>query len=221
MPCFILEIKLMKLDEVRREYVKKGLRRSELDENPFLQLERWLKEASHLELVDSTAMTLATVDNQGQPAQRVVLLKQLDQDGLVFYTNLNSNKAQDITHNNKVSAHFAWLPLERQVKIKGIASKISRTETLKYFLTRPQSSQIAAWASNQSHPISSRQILMNAFEQMKQKYSSGEVPLPDFWGGNRIKPTEFEFWQGGSARLHDRFEYMPSELGWDIKRLAP
>ena len=211
----------MKLDDIRRDYIKGGLRRSALHPDPIVQLESWLAQAGEAELVDATAMTLATVDENGQPSQRVVLLKQLDQNGLVFYTNLNSSKAQDIKHNNKVSAHFAWLQLERQVKIKGVASRISSAEALKYFVTRPRSSQLAAWSSNQSHPISSRQLLMTAFENMKQKFAEGEVPLPDFWGGYRIKPTAFEFWQGGSSRLHDRFEYTPSELGWDIKRLAP
>jgi len=211
----------MKLEDVRREYLKNGLRREQLNEDPVEQLESWLDEASQLKLIDATAMTLATVDGDGQPSQRVVLLKQLDQDGLVFFTNLESNKAQDIKINNKVSANFAWLPLERQVKIKGTASRISRAETLKYFLSRPKDSQIAAWASNQSKPISSRQFLVNAFNQMKQKFAQGEVPLPDSWGGYRIKPTAFEFWQGGGARLHDRFEFTPNESGWNIKRLAP
>ena len=211
----------MKLDDIRRDYVKDGLRRGELNEDPVKQLESWLTDASDLELIDGTAMTLATVDNDGQPSQRVVLLKQLDQNGLVFFTNLNSNKAQDINVNNKVSTNFAWLPLERQVKIKGTATRISSADALKYFVSRPKDSQIAAWASNQSQPISSRQFLVNAFEQMKKKFSDGEVPLPDFWGGYRIKPSAFEFWQGGGARLHDRFEYTPSEFGWDIKRLAP
>ena len=211
----------MKLEDVRREYLKNGLRRGKLHDDPVKQLEEWLQDANQLELIDSTAMTLATVDADGQPSQRVVLLKQLDQNGLVFYTNLNSNKAQDISVNNKVSANFAWLPLERQVKIKGIASRITNTEALKYFVSRPRDSQVAAWASNQSQPISSRQFLVNAFDQMKRKFSEGEIPLPDFWGGYRIKPTAYEFWQGGGARLHDRFEYTPSEFGWDIKRLAP
>jgi len=211
----------MKLDDVRREYLKDGLRRSALDADPIVQLERWIEQASQLDLIDSTAMTLATVDANGQPSQRVVLLKQLDQHGLVFFTNLNSSKALDIAQNNKVSTHFAWLPLERQVKIKGIATRISNTEAFKYFISRPRDSQLAAWASNQSHPISSRQFLMSAFEKMKQKFADGEIPLPDFWGGYRIKPTEFEFWQGGGARLHDRFEYTPLQSGWEIKRLAP
>ena len=211
----------MKLADVRREYQKSGLRRSELNEEPIAQLSVWLEQAAGLELIDNTAMTLSTVDAEGQPSQRVVLLKQLDQDGLVFYTNLGSKKAKDIAVNNKVSAHFAWLPLERQVKIKGVATRISNAEALKYFVSRPRNSQIAAWASNQSQQISSRQMLMSAFENMKQKFSEGEIPLPDFWGGYRIKPTCFEFWQGGGARLHDRFEYTQNQSGWDIKRLAP
>ncbi|MET1255251.1 pyridoxamine 5'-phosphate oxidase [Aliikangiella maris] len=211
----------MKLDAERREYLKGDLRRKTLNDDPIEQLKRWLDEAGEMEQIDPTAMTLATVDSEGQPSQRVVLLKKLDQDGLVFFTNLNSNKAQDIAVNNKVSANFAWLPLERQVKIKGVASRISHSETLSYFLSRPKNSQLAAWASNQSQPISSRQFLMAAFDKMKQKFAEGEIPLPDFWGGYRIKPIAFEFWQGGSSRLHDRFEYTPSEFGWDIKRLAP
>lgn len=211
----------MNLEDVRREYLKDGLKRSALNDEPITQLELWIEQANQVDLVDATAFTLGTVDESGQPSQRVVLLKKLDQNGLVFYTNLNSSKAQDIKSNNKVSVHFAWLPLERQVKIKGIASKISNTEALKYFVSRPRESQLAAWASNQSQPISSRQFLMTAFERMKQKFAEGEIPLPDFWGGYRIKPTSFEFWQGGGARLHDRFEYTPSQLGWDIKRLAP
>ena len=211
----------MKLDDIRRDYIKDGLRRGELNQDPVKQLENWLLDARDIDLIDGTAMTLATVDADGQPSQRVVLLKQLDQNGLVFFTNLNSNKAQDISVNNKVSANFAWLPLERQVKIKGTATRISKADALKYFISRPKDSQIAAWASNQSQPISSRQFLVNAFEQMKKKFSDGEIPLPDFWGGYRIKPSAFEFWQGGGARLHDRFEYTPSEFGWDIKRLAP
>ena len=208
----------MNLADVRREYQKSGLRRSDLNDDPFAQLSMWLEQAAGLELIDNTAMTLSTVDAEGQPSQRVVLLKQLDHEGLVFYTNLGSKKAKDIEGNNKVSAHFAWLPLERQVKIKGTATRISNTEALKYFVSRPRNSQIAAWASNQSQQISSRQFLMSTFEKMKQKFSEGEIPLPDFWGGYRIKPTCFEFWQGGGARLHDRFEYTQGLSGWEIKR---
>jgi len=212
----------MDLQQVRREYVKGGLSRQQLDSDPIKQLTHWLDQATGVELVDATAMTLATVDSSGQPSQRVVLLKRLDQRGLVFYTNLKSRKAKNIEVNSKVSIHFGWLPLERQVKIKGIARKMSAAENLAYFSTRPKNSQLAAWASHQSQPISSRQILNQAFEQMKAKFSTGEVPLPDFWGGYLVEPTGFEFWQGGGARLHDSFSYSrDADMRWKIQRLAP
>lgn len=212
---------VMDLEQVRREYLRQGLSRKQLDLDPVIQLQNWLAQASEVKLIDATAMTLATVDETGQPSQRVVLLKRLDHSGLVFYTNLNSRKALDIEQNPKVSLHFGWLPLERQVKIQGIASKMSVKENLAYFATRPKDSQIAAWASNQSQPISSRQILNNAFDKMKAKFAQGKVPIPDFWGGYLVKPTRFEFWQGGGARLHDSFSYTPQKASWLIQRLAP
>jgi len=212
----------MKLDQVRREYLKTGLSRSELNESPIFQLENWLAQASDVELVYATAMTLSTVNSDGQPSQRVVLLKKLDENGLVFYTNLKSRKALDIESNHKVSIHFGWLPLERQVKIQGIAHKMSIAENLAYFVSRPKNSQLAAWASKQSQPITSRKLLNQAFEQMKAKFSGGEIPLPDFWGGYVIKPTRFEFWQGGGSRLHDSFSYMKNNNNqWVTERLAP
>ncbi|MDH5434827.1 MAG: pyridoxal 5'-phosphate synthase, partial [Gammaproteobacteria bacterium] len=143
----------MKLEDQRREYNKSHLRRKDLNDDPIIQLQTWLEDASHLGVIDSTAMTLATVNQDGQPSQRVVLLKHLDEKGLVFYTNLNSRKAQDIKVNSKVSANFSWLSLERQVKVEGVATQLSAKETLNYFITRPRESQIAAWASNQSHSI--------------------------------------------------------------------
>lgn len=211
----------MKLQNARREYLKSGLNRKQLNANPFEQLKQWLQQASSLELIDHTAMTLATVNAQGQPSQRVVLLKQLDEKGLVFFTNLTSRKAKDMAQNNQVSANFTWLPLERQIKIQGIAEKISHTESLKYFLSRPRNSQLAAWASHQSQVIPSRQILMQTFEQMKARFAKGEIPLPDFWGGFRIKPQMFDFWQGREARLHDSFRYTKVDSSWHIERLAP
>jgi len=212
----------MKLDQVRREYLKSGLNRSDLDPNPLFQLKHWLSQASEVELVDATAMSVATVDSDGQPSQRIVLLKNLDEKGLVFYTNLRSRKALDIQLNNQVSALFAWLPLERQVKIQGTAHQMSTKENLEYFVSRPQSSQLAAWASRQSQPLTSRKALMLAFEQMKAKFADGKIPLPDFWGGYLIKPSRFEFWQGGGARLHDSFVYqLKAEGHWTINRLAP
>ena len=213
----------VKLEKIRREYEKSELSRSILSEDPIQQLKRWLEEACLHELTDATAMTLATVNSAGQPSQRVVLLKQLDEAGLVFYTNLKSRKARDIEQNEKVCANFAWLTLERQVRIEGTASRISQAESLKYFISRPKESRLSAWASNQSQPIKSRQLLLSAFEEMKAKFADGEIPLPSFWGGYRVTPTRYELWQGGSARLHDRFEYARSTetSPWEIRRLAP
>jgi len=162
------------------------------------------------------------VDEAGMPSSRIVLLKQYDQQGFVFYTNLESNKAQQIKHNNQVCLHFAWLGLERQVIVRGVAEKLPIAQVTKYFLSRPQDSKLAAWASEQSKPIAARQLLEQAFSQMKNKFSKGDVPLPSFWGGYRIKPVSIEFWQGRENRLHDRFIYHADERGgFTIERLQP
>jgi pyridoxamine 5'-phosphate oxidase len=212
----------MKLEDVRREYLRGGLKREDLAENPITQFEAWLKQAIDAGLQDPTAMTVATVNAEGQPSQRIVLLKQVNDKGFVFYTNYESRKAQDIEANPLVSLHFPWHLLERQVKICGRVEKVSSAESLKYFLSRPEESQLAAWASAQSRPVSSRQLLMQQFNAMKEKFSKGSIPLPDFWGGYRVVPTAIEFWQGGANRLHDRFEYQRQEDGgWGIERLAP
>lgn len=211
----------MDVTHVRREYLHAGLTRKDLNTDPLKQFQHWLDDACAEKLADPTAMTIATVSPDGQPTQRVVLLKQADEKGFVFYTNLESRKAQDIQTNPKVSLHFAWLPLERQVKIQGTASKLSVAESFSYFTSRPRDSQLAAWASRQSKGLSSRQILETAFAQMKQKYNKGEVPLPGFWGGFRVVPNQYEFWQGRANRLHDRFAYTSADNSWDIERLAP
>ncbi|KLN97285.1 pyridoxamine 5'-phosphate oxidase [Moellerella wisconsensis] len=209
------------LTAMRREYIKGGLRRNDLTSEPLALFEHWLKQACEAQLSDPTAMCVATVDETGQPYQRIVLLKHFDQHGLVFYTNLGSRKAQQLKHNNKVSLHFPWYPLERQVCFLGVAEKLSPLEVLKYFHSRPKDSQIAAWASHQSSRISTRGILEGKFLELKQKFKNGEVPLPSFWGGFRVKFHSVEFWQGGANRLHDRFLYQKEGLGWNIERLAP
>ncbi len=212
---------MLDLEQIRREYLRGGLRRIDLADDPFEQFAQWMEHAIASGLHDPTAMTLATVDAQGQPSQRIVLLKHIDSDGLVFYTNYHSAKAADIAINSKVSLHFPWQMMERQVKILGQAEKIPASTSLKYFLSRPRGSQMAAWASHQSHPLTSRSVLLNQFESIKQKFQKGEIPLPDFWGGYRVTPQKFEFWQGGENRLHDRFEYSRMNSGWNITRLAP
>ncbi len=211
----------MDLEDVRREYLIGGLQREDLSDNPFTQFETWMAQAIKSDIADPTAMTLATVDEDGQPSQRIVLLKHFSEGGFVFYTNYNSAKAQDITNNSKVSIHFPWHMMERQVKVLGSVEKVSAAESLKYFLSRPRESQIAAWASNQSHSISSRSVLLNQIESIKKKFENTEVPLPDFWGGYCVKPSLFEFWQGGGSRLHDRFQFRFIGDKWDIERLAP
>lgn len=211
----------MELDKLRRDFLKGGLRRDDLAEEPVAQFEVWLRQAIDAGLQDPTAMTLATVDGSGQPSQRIVLLKHLDSRGFVFYTNYESAKAGDIAGNPLVSLHFPWHELERQVKICGRAEKVSTAESLKYFASRPAESQLAAWASAQSRPISSRQLLMQQFNAMKEKFRHGAIPLPDFWGGFRVVPSSIEFWQGGAHRLHDRFKYTRDGDGWAINRLAP
>lgn len=211
-----------KLSDLRRDYTLGELKREALLDDPIAQFDCWLKQVIELGLKDATAMTVATVDASGQPSQRIVLLKQVDAQGFVFYTNYSSKKAEDINQNSKISLHFPWHSIERQVKICGVAEKISTAESLKYFSSRPEESQLAAWASHQSHPIESRTLLMTQFQRMKEKFKSGKIPLPDFWGGYRVVPTEIEFWQGGSHRLHDRFVYTKDEQGgWSIQRLAP
>jgi pyridoxamine 5'-phosphate oxidase len=190
-------------------------------DSPFDQFNLWIEQAILANLSDPTAMCLATVDADSRPWQRTVLLKGIDARGLLFYTNLGSRKARDMAGNPNVSLIFPWLDLDRQVIIGGQVEKLSKTEVLKYFLKRPRGSQLAAWASKQSSRITSRQALEAQFLQMKEKFAAGEVPVPDFWGGYRVVPREFEFWQGGENRLHDRFQYLLEEGAWSISRLAP
>lgn len=211
----------MNIDQLRREYAREGLNEKDLDRNPISQFSRWLQQAMDAELKDPTAMTVATVSEDGQPSQRIVLLKQVDERGFVFYTNYESRKAREISRSPKVSLHFPWHWIDRQVKICGTAEKVSTSESLKYFLSRPKDSQIAASISAQSRPVSSRQLLMQQFNAMKEKFANREIPLPDFWGGYRVVPHEIEFWQGRESRLHDRFVYHLEDGKWTIERLAP
>lgn len=212
----------MELEGIRRDYLKKGLRRTDLDTSPFVQFKTWMKQAMDEDFTaDPTAMCLATVNDKGQPSQRIVLLKHFDASGFIFYTNLASKKANEIAENPQVCLHFGWLPMERQVIIYGRAEKLSIAQAGKYFLSRPKSSQLAAWTSFQSQKVSSRKVMMQAFDQMKTRFKQGEIPLPSFWGGYVVVPTAIEFWQGGGDRLHDRFMYSLDNGQWRIDRLQP
>lgn len=219
----------LSLHAMRRTYQRDRLDESCAPDRPFELLNRWLQNATDAELLEPNAMMLATIDEEGLPATRTVLLKGLDDEGLVFYTNYGSAKARHIERNPNVALQFLWLPLERQIKIVGRAEKLSRTDSLRYFLSRPRGSQLGAWVSPQSEVISGHQVLMAEFEKLKQKFRDKEIPLPDFWGGYRIVPHSIEFWQGGEDRLHDRLRYRRDrqqtgpvrEADWQRERLAP
>lgn len=211
----------MSLQDNRREYDYGKLSRESLLDNPFEQFKLWMAQAIEADIQDPTAMSVATVNAEGKPWQRMVLLKDFDERGFVFYTNLGSRKAAEIKGNAQVSLHFPWLQLDRQVIVGGCAERLSTVDVMKYFLSRPKGSQLAAWASKQSSRVNSRQALETQFEQVKEKFSKGEIPLPDFWGGYLVVPQEIEFWQGGENRLHDRFCFKRENDQWDIARLSP
>ena len=210
-----------KLDEYRSQWMSHGLMRSTLNPNPISQFELWYTQATDSGICEPNAMSLATADADGQPWIRTVLLKLYDETGFVFFTNYESAKAQQINTNNRVALLFPWVALGRQVKISGTAAKIPTVESMKYFASRPRGSQIGAWASHQSQVISSRSLLDAKVDEIKRKFASGEVPLPDFWGGYRVTPFEIEFWQARDSRLHDRFVYTKNDGGWGIERRAP
>lgn len=212
----------MDISDLRREYRFAGLAREELLADPVAQFSAWFEQARAAQLQDPSAMVLATVDSEGQPSQRTVLLKYYDEGGFVFFTNLESKKALEIAGNPRVSLLFPWLQFDRQVIIEGEASRISAAESMRYFASRPHDSQLAAWVSAQSQPISSRQLLLQKFEEIKRKFAAGEVPMPSFWGGYKVHHRRLEFWQGREQRLHDRFQYHKDAAGdWQVERLAP
>jgi len=208
------------LINLRKEFRQNGLNKSELDNDPFKQFSLWFSQAIKVGIVEPSAMSLATTDEK-EIGIRTVLLKHFDDKGFVFFTNYGSKKSQQIEVKPQAALLFPWLDLERQVKIVGSVEKITKLESIKYFASRPKDSQLGAWASQQSTTISSRSLLVSQFESMKNKFSKGEVPLPDFWGGYRVIPENIEFWQGRESRLHDRFVYQRSEGGWNISRLSP
>ena len=211
----------MRLEDNRRQYDYGKLTRGSLSASPFEQFSVWMQQAIDANVQDPTAMSVATVSAEGKPWQRMVLLKDFDEGGFIFYTNLGSRKAQDIEGNAQVSLHFPWLQLDRQVIVGGRAERLPVAQVEKYFISRPKDSQLAAWASKQSSPISSRQTLETQFSQVKAQFAEGDIPLPEFWGGFCVVPEEIEFWQGGENRLHDRFCFKHGKAGWNIARLSP
>ncbi len=218
----------MKLSDMRKSYKQageKGLRKADLAANPMTQFNIWFEDAKNATQdnhVETNAMTISTVNSDGQPSSRIVLLKELTEESFIFYSNYTSHKAQDITTNPKVALNFYWYALERQIRIEGLVEKVSRKRSERYFKSRPYESQLGAWASEQSSEIANQEILVEQMQALRERFSEGNVPLPEFWGGYAVKAVRYEFWQGRPNRLHDRFEYsVGDDAKWYIKRLAP
>jgi len=211
----------MDISDLRSEYSGELFRRTDLDPDPVAQFARWFGQAREVKQPEVNACTLATAGVDGRPSARTVLLKYFDDDGFVFFTNTASRKAREIAENPSVAMLFFWQTLERQASIRGTAERIGATEVMRYFARRPRNSQLGAWVSEQSAVITSRSLLENKLDELKRKFAAGEVPVPSFWGGYRVRPEEVEFWQGRPSRLHDRFRYRRVDDAWVIERLAP
>jgi pyridoxamine 5'-phosphate oxidase len=209
------------LADLRRDYSGQELSKDSVAKDPFVQFANWFDEYLNVAPPEPNAMTISTIGRDDLPSSRVVLLKGFDERGFVFFTNYESKKARDIMANPQVALHFFWPELERQVEIGGRAEQTSREESEAYFVTRPVASKIGAWASKQSEPLESRSELEARVEELRAHFGSDDIPCPPFWGGFRISPSKFEFWQGRRSRLHDRITYEPYEFGWKIVRLSP
>ena len=212
------------LAALRQEYALGALNETDVDPDPLRQFQRWLAEAIKAELPEPNALTLATADRTGRPFARVVLLKDCNADGLVFYTNYRSDKGQQLAENPHVALVFLWLELERQVRVEGTVSKVSAAESEAYFRARPRENRLGALASRQSQIVADRQTLEAHYQQLAAQYPNEEddIPMPNQWGGYRVKPEMFEFWQGRHGRMHDRLRYQrQKDGGWRLERLEP
>ncbi|HEY9907928.1 MAG TPA: pyridoxamine 5'-phosphate oxidase [Thermosynechococcaceae cyanobacterium] len=207
--------------DLRLNYTLKQLNEAEVNPNPIAQFQAWFDEAVAAELPEPNAMTLATATKDGVPSARIVLLKGLDDRGFVFYTNYESRKGKELLANPQAAIVFLWDSLERQVRIEGRVEKTSNSETEAYFHSRPLTSQLGAWTSEQSRVILDREVLEQRFQELQAQYANQEVPRPPHWGGFRVVPHQVEFWQGRPSRLHDRLRYRLQEAEWQIDRLAP
>ena len=216
-----MSIDLNSIHRIRQEYKKATLNEENVNVNALTQFEIWFGDALEAEVIEPNAMTLSTVNREGVPSSRIVLLKKVDDSGFTFFTNYSSKKAADIERNNKVSLLFFWPQLERQVRVTGLAEKVSVFDSEEYFHSRPFASQIGAIASPQSREIKNREILDDTLKELLAIYKDKEVPMPGHWGGYLVKPDSIEFWQGRSNRLHDRLLYTRLDNGWKISRLAP
>lgn len=210
------------VSKLRREYGRAELDESTVHPDPFVQFSAWFEAASKANFEEPNAMAIATVDSTGKPSLRMVLLKSYDEHGFVFFTNYNSQKGRDLTQNPRAALLFWWDKMDRQIHVEGEVETISEQESSEYFNSRPRGSQLGAWASNQSAVIAGREVLVNRIEQLSKEYEGREIPRPPHWGGYRVKPLVFEFWQGRPNRLHDRLQYRKLTDGsWIIERLSP
>lgn len=210
------------INTLRHDFTKQTLDKKDVNEDPVLQFEKWFKEAVDAKVNEPNAMGLSTVSAAGKPSSRIVLLRNFDKKGFVFYTNYNSRKGTEINENSNAALLFFWAELERQVRIEGVLTKQTAEESDQYFNTRPRESKLGAWSSEQSKKIESREILDRAYENNSKKFQDKEISRPDFWGGYLLSPTMLEFWQGRPGRLHDRILYtLSSNSTWLIDRLSP
>lgn len=213
---------MLPIADIRTEYKKQALHESDVTADPCAQFSRWWDDALKSDICEVNAMTLATVDEKGIPAARIVLLKGFDENGFVFFTNYNSQKGNELAHNANACLVFFWKELERQVRITGVAEKITTEESIAYFNSRPDGSKIGAWASPQSLVVAGKAWLKETYEYYMERFKHGEIPKPPHWGGYRVKPEKVEFWQGRPNRLHDRILYTHTgSNAWKIERLAP
>jgi pyridoxamine 5'-phosphate oxidase len=211
-----------KIADIRSDYSKKKLDIGNMEKDPIIQLDQWMEEAIEADLPEPTAMCLSTVDSEGQPSSRMVLLKGISEGKLYFYTNYNSQKSRELEANPKCAVSIYWAPLERQINILGNVTKADSKTSDAYFQSRPWKSQVGAWASPQSEPISSRNVIMLNFAKYSAKYLGQKVPRPPHWGGFAIIPDVLNFWQGRPNRLHDRIKYTLQPSGeWKVERIAP
>jgi pyridoxamine 5'-phosphate oxidase len=217
--CYVARVNDMNLDALRAKYEQHGLSEADLGSDPIASFERWLDDATRAQIHEPSAMTLATISPRG-PTSRVVLLRGVDARGFVFYTNYESDKSIDIEADARVALCFAWVDLARQVRIEGKASRVAREETDAYFRSRPRGSQLGAWASPQSRPVS-REELDARYAALEREYAGKDVPAPPHWGGFRVTPSRIEFWQGRPSRMHDRIRFDLDGSRWRIERLAP
>jgi|SRR5690606_11251639 len=208
--------------DIRKDYTKASLDVKNVSEDPIVQFQKWFKEALASEVPEPNAMNLATVNRDGRPSSRIVLLKGVEYNKFVFFTNYQSDKGQELEHNPACALTFFWPELERQVRIEGIASRIDDKRSEEYFQSRPRGSQIGAWASPQSTLLDNREILEERVKQIEERFKDLKVlPKPKQWGGFEIDPLLFEFWQGRPSRLHDRIRYIKTDNVWKIYRVSP